>query len=112
MRFFDIDLVDVVEGRGPAPVLVIAAVQALPDYSLTAALSAGGRDHYGWGVDRHLLANLYDAINLNTRACGNWGKGKAPKLDPFPRPKSKSQNAPEKKKVSAREALLRMIGKG
>lgn len=80
---------------------------------MTAALSAGGRDHYGWGVDRHMLANIYDAINLNTRASGNWGKKGPPKLPDYPRPKSKpTESAPTQKKVSARQALLRMIGKG
>ena len=46
----------------------------LPDTSLTAALASGGREHYGWGVDRHLAADTYDALNLNTRATGNWRK--------------------------------------
>ena len=92
---------------------MLAAVQALPDTSLTAALSAGGRDHHGWGVDRHMLANLYDAMNLNTRACGNWGKKGPPKLPDYPRPKSKPvEPVPTAKPVSARQALLRMIGKG
>jgi hypothetical protein len=90
---------------------VLAAVQALPDDSLTAALSAGGREHYGWGVDRHMLANLYDALNLNTRASGNWGKKGPPRLPDFPRPKRKPADAPAEK-VSARQAILRMIGKG
>lgn len=103
----------VVEGHGPDPVLVLAAVQALPDDSLTAALAAGGREHYGWGVNRHLLANLYDALNLNTRASGNWGKKGAPKLPDYPRPKSRpADSAPPQTKVTARQAVMRMIGMG
>lgn len=101
-----------IEGRGPNPALVLLAVQALPDDSLTAALSAGGRDHYGWGVDRHMRANLYDALNLNTRASGNWGKKGPPKLPDYPRPKSKPAEQPAPKKVTARQAILRMIGQG
>lgn len=47
---------------------------------------AGGRQFYGWGVDRYIAAEMYDAMNLNTAACGNWAKGKAPKFKPFQRP--------------------------
>jgi hypothetical protein len=64
---------------------------------MTVALASGGSDHFGWGQDRHLLADIFDAINQNTRASGNWGKKKAPKMDPYPRPKSKAKH---KKKVS------------
>lgn len=80
---------DVIEGRGPSPALVLAYVQRLPDTSLTVALASGGRDRFGWGQDRYLTADLFDAININTRATGNWGKGKAPKFPEYPRPKSK-----------------------
>lgn len=88
-------------------------MQALPDDSLTAALSAGGREHYGWGADRHMMANLYDALNLNTRASGNWGKKSPPRLPDYPRPKRQpAESASPEKKVTARQAILRMIGKG
>lgn len=102
-----------IRGDGPCPSLVLLAVRALPDDSLTAALSAGGRDHYGWGVDRHLLANLYDALNLNTRASGNWGKKKPPNLPDYPRPKSKptGESAP-KRKTTVRDIFARMTSKG
>lgn len=77
---------DVIEGRGPSPFFVMALVQRLPDDSLTAALVAGGREHFGWGVNRHMLADLFDSLGQNTRATGNWGKGKAPKMPVWPRP--------------------------
>ncbi|QAY15676.1 tail assembly chaperone [Streptomyces phage TinaBelcher] len=89
LRFhYGIDLVDVIEGRGPSPFFVMALVRRLPDTSLTVALASGGRDHFGWGIDRHLKADIFDAINQNTRATGNWGKGKAPKIPHWPRPKA------------------------
>lgn len=78
---------DVIEGRGPSPYFVLALARRLPDTSLTIALASGGRDHFGWGVDRHMQADIYDAINQNTRATGNWGKGRAPKIPGWPRPK-------------------------
>ncbi|MFY1688180.1 hypothetical protein [Plantactinospora sp. WMMB782] len=100
-------------GDGPDPVLVLAAVRALPDTSLTAALSAGGRDHYGWGVDRHLRANLFDALNLNTRASGHWGKKPPPKFPEFPRPKSKPKKSAEpKQKVTVRDVFRRLTNRG
>jgi hypothetical protein len=76
----------VIAGNGPAPSLVLALARRLPDTSLTVALVNGGRDLFGWGVDRHLLADVYDALNANTRATGQWAKGKAPKFPPWPRP--------------------------
>jgi hypothetical protein len=82
----------VIEGRGPSPALVIKLIERLPDTSLTAALASGGREHIGWGLDRYMLAALYDALNANTRATGNWGKGKVPKFQEWPRPNAKSKS--------------------
>jgi len=53
---------------------------------MTVALMGGGAELHGWGVDRALSAALYDAVNLNTRATGQWAKGKAPTFDTWPRP--------------------------
>lgn len=82
-----------IEGRGPSPSLVLALIERLPDDSLTIALAMGGRQHFGWGTDRHLRADLFDAINANTMMTGQYKKGKAPKLDPWPRPARKSKTA-------------------
>ncbi|MCY0921662.1 MULTISPECIES: hypothetical protein [Streptomyces] len=76
-------------------------MQRLPDTSLTVALASGDRQHFGWGQDRHLAADLFDAINANTRATGQWGKGKAPKIPPFPRPSAK----PAAQKACTRPAV-------
>lgn len=84
LRYWGIDLVAVVAGDGPPPSLVLSLVQALPDDSLTVALMQGGRQHFGWGHDRHLRASLYDAINQNTIASGNWKK--PPRFPAWPRP--------------------------
>ncbi|PHQ49477.1 hypothetical protein BLA24_25915 [Streptomyces cinnamoneus] len=92
-------------GRGPSPALVLLLVQRLPDTSLTVALASGGREHFGWGQDRHLAADLFDAINSNTRATGQWGKGKAPKIPPFPRPQAKAKA----KKASKRPATVAQL---
>ncbi|MGL5825561.1 MAG: hypothetical protein ACRCYU_12235 [Nocardioides sp.] len=84
---------DVIEGRGPSPSLVLLLIQRLPDTSATMALRLGGWEHFGWGQDRHLRADVYDALNLNTRASGNWGRKSAPKIPAYKRPEP-----PKKKK--------------
>lgn len=75
-------------------------VQRLPDTSLTHALMSGGRDHFGWGQDRYLAANFYDALNTNTRATGQWKKGSAPDFPEYPRPVSKAPASASKKRKS------------
>ncbi|MGM9381116.1 hypothetical protein [Streptomyces antibioticus] len=56
-----------------------------------------------------MTADIFDAINQNTRATGNWGKGKAPKLPAWPRPKpskkASTTSGPKKagKRVSVAE---------
>ncbi|MFD6636771.1 hypothetical protein ACFWDN_13250 [Micromonospora chalcea] len=87
---------ETIAGHGPSPLVVMAYVQRLPDTSLTAALASGGRQFFGWGRDRAMIADLIDALNQNTRATGNWGKGKAPKIPEYERPKAK-----KKRKVAA-----------
>jgi len=87
--------VDAIAGRGPAPRLLVLLIERLPDDGMTSAIAAGGAEHLGWGMDRHLIASVYDAINNNTRGTGSWAKGKAPKFTPFPRPKTEKKGAHE-----------------
>lgn len=47
-----------------------------------------------------MKADIYDALNLNTRATGNWEKGKAPNFPAWPRPNSTATKPEEKKPVS------------
>lgn len=71
-------------------------VRRLPDDSLTHALMLGDRKHFGWGQDRHLLADIYDAITFNTEATGHWTK--PPDLPSWPRPTTATPE--EKPKVT------------
>jgi len=72
----------------------------LPDTSMTVALASGGREHFGWGTDRHMQADIFDALNVQTRATGNWKK--PPTFPLWPRPGSaRTTKSPEtNKKVS------------
>ncbi|MGW1836971.1 hypothetical protein [Streptomyces sp. NPDC002067] len=96
-----------IAGRGPSPALCLLLVARLPDTSLTVALASGGREHFGWGQDRHLAADLYDALNANTRATGQWNRGKAPTIPPFPRPTSQAKST--KKPAAKRSATVRAL---
>lgn len=97
-----------IDGNGPAPMLVLALIMRLPDTSLTAAHASGGREHFGWGRDRHLLADIFDAVQLTTRAAGNWQK-KAPKLPHQPRPKSKPSKQTGAKQPSTLAVLYQQF---
>lgn len=81
-------------------------VQRLPDTSLTAALVNGGKQNFGWGMDRHMQADIFDALNANTRATGNWAK-KAPKFPEYPRPSAKAEANEGAKKVTVAELYNR-----
>lgn len=58
----------------------------------------------GWGQDRHLLADIYDALNLNTKATGNFKK--APDFPPWPRP-TRDNDTAEKKPVTVADIYAR-----
>lgn len=57
----------------------------------------GGRQYYGWTQETEISAALYDAINQNTVATGNFKR--KPKVDPFPRPK---KDKDESSKISGK----------
>lgn len=86
---------------------VLALIQRLPDESMTVAMYRGGRErwqeHFGWGLDRHLAANIFDAQQINTQATGNFKK--AVKMPLMPRPKIVKPK-PEVKTVAELHALL------
>lgn len=94
---------ETIQGRGVAPALVLLFVQRLPDTSLTHAFEKGGWEHFGWGQDRHIAADTYDAITFNTEATGHWEK--PPGLPQWPRPSLKQESTPEpaKKKRSVKD---------
>lgn len=92
LHHYGVDLVEVVQGRGPHPALVFSLIEGLPtDNSLIYAARLGGVEHFGWGIQAHMAANLFDAMQLNTRVSGNWKKGKAPDLPMAHRPGSKTK---------------------
>lgn len=79
------------------PALVLLHIERLPDDSLTRALMGGGWDHFGWGQDRHIFADIYDALNFNTEATGRWEK--TPDLGRWPRPTKKAKDGKPKRRT-------------
>ena len=84
MLYYRVDITEVVLGRGPAPALVLALVEGLPDDSWYYAALQGGDEFLGWGRDRYMVADLFDALMFVARSSGNLGKRKLPE---YPRPK-------------------------
>lgn len=78
---------------------------------MTTALASGGRDFFGWGLDRYMAADLYDALNMNTVATGQWKK-KPPKIDPYPRPKPPKVERDPSKPVSVLDLFGQFAGMG
>lgn len=83
-------------------------VQGLPDFSLTEAHMHGGRQFYGWGQDRHILADIYDGLMFNAEATGQYTK--PPSFPRWPRPKKKDAETEKKQPVSVRSMWARLKG--
>lgn len=104
MHYYQFDLVAWLRDGGCHPAPVLALIEALPRGSRTHAAAAGGEHWREWlGVtdEYQLLAAIYDAINLNTRATGNFEK--PPKIDPWPLP------GREKKRSMGVQEMYKMI---
>lgn len=94
-------------------------MKQLPDRSRVVAASQGGSEYRGWTFDRHLLAAILDALNINTHAfvsANSKRKVKSPK--PVPRPgdeerkKEAKQNNPFALMVKAQMNRLKEQGSG
>ena len=75
------------------PSLVSALIEGLPEDAMTLAVIRGKdqwHDFLGWTRLHSLLADVYDALNQNTRATGHW-RSKPPPLKPYPRPQVKQK---------------------
>lgn len=76
------------------PWWVLALVAELPDDSALAASVAGDRAHRGWTFDRHLLAGIFDAVQVNTYATARVAGAKGAKPPkPVPRPGDKPRKS-------------------
>lgn len=106
-----IDLVDCMRewesGAGPSPALLLSIIWALPEDCMTKALMRGGREFFGWSRSEMQLADIYDALNMNTRVTGQWKKS-PPDFPEYPRPQVKKI----KPKVSVMSLHSTFMNKG
>lgn len=100
---YQVDLIDTVRGTGRSPAELILLIKRLPDTSAYRALQRGGWEHFGWGQERHMLADIYDALAYQTEVTGNWVDPKKVSLPRWPRPKAKKRETGEKKPISVRD---------
>lgn len=103
--YYGVDLVEhVKQGRDPS--LILALYARLPEGSKTTAMRRDP-DHWEYHVDvdgsYRVLAGIYDALNVNTAATGNWKK--RPKFEPWPVPE-----VLVKKLRKKRRSLADMLG--
>lgn len=57
------------------------------------------------------MADLFDALNANTRASGQWAKGKAPKLPEYPRPKATTPQPEQRPAVTVAQLYAQFQGR-
>lgn len=70
------------------PLLALSLIERLPSSSAFAAQHQNKKDWHEYldiGPEYYVLAGVYDAINANTRATGNFKT--PPKFQPWPLPK-------------------------
>ena len=70
------------------PAHMLALVERLPEGSMTVSMrhdKKDWREYLGADMNYYVQAGIYNAVNDNTLATGNWGK-KKPKIKPWPVP--------------------------
>lgn len=73
---------------------MLTLVEELPDSSAYAGSVAGGREYRGWGWERHVMAALFDAIQVNTVVTARVAGAKNVKPPtPLPRPGERHASA-------------------
>jgi len=73
-------------------------IQRLPyePKSLWRAMQLGGPEHLGWSAETYKLADLIDAVQINTVITANVGSKKAPEMpEPVYRPSVKEDHDEE-----------------
>ena len=96
----------------PARLLVL--VERLPDGCMTHALRQGEehwRERLGCGLEYQVLAGVYDALNVNTAATGNWRR-KPPEFEPWPTPAVLEAKRGRVSKPGGALALLEQMAAG
>lgn len=100
MFYYHLDLVEVVRRVLEYEVrasFVLALIQRLPEGSMFLARRRGGEERwqefFEWTRQQAILADLFDAMQIQTQVTGNWSK-KAPDMPMYPRPKVVEKKKP------------------
>jgi hypothetical protein len=105
-----IDLIEVIAGRTNwCPARLLSFIENLPEDGPFKAALQGGPEFRSWDIKTYLLADLYDAVCTNTVVSGNWAKGKAPKIPPYPRPGAEKAKEEVKSEPQTLEGLHSMF---
>lgn len=90
---------------------MLALVERLPEGCATYGMlrdPEGWREHVGASLEYQVLAGVYDALNVNTAASGNWRR-KPPKFDPWPTPQRLRE---DRGRVVRPDGLQALLGAG
>lgn len=67
--YYGLDVFDLWDnGSRLTPARTLRLLRNLPDDSHTKAMHSGGAEHIGWSRETAILADLFDAIQVNTHA--------------------------------------------
>lgn len=92
-RYYSIDIRELVSGPTDlTPGYVLQLITGLPEDSVFVAASQGGPQFRHWGVEEHLLANLFDAVQTLTYVTIAANSKKKPKPpEALERPKAQQK---------------------
>lgn len=94
--YYQVDLLQVINGNGPPPSLVLELVRLLPPGSACEATEIDVPEMLGYDIATRFLMNISDWAQATWLVSGNWEKGKEPKFQPEERPwQSKRHAVPE-----------------
>ena len=120
LGLYGFDIWDAIDGRVPLR-QATSLIQRLmyEPKSVWRAKQLGGpelKDHiryFGWDANSDILADVFDAINGNTRtimSIVSQDQSKVPDLEPYPRPGLEEVKAPEPPKQSLADFGLQLRG--
>lgn len=99
MALYGFDIYECFKGKASVQV-AMEYVNRLPfePNSLWRANQLGGPEHMGWSVDTYKMADLIDAVQINTVVSANVGSRKQPTMpDPVYRPQMKDTDLVDEK---------------
>lgn len=79
---YGVDLVRAVETGSPSPRFLLALIEGLPSGSWSSSVLADCPEMRGYSPVVAAIADVFDAVAVNTVVCGNLKKGAKPEFWP------------------------------